>query len=65
MSEGADKGGSGMMEFFRGLVEDYGWKLLVMLFFAQHVVKGFVYAFSLSGTDFVGPAPREPCIGAR
>jgi MFS family permease len=53
MSEGADKGGSGMMEFFRGLVEDYGWKLLVMLFFAQHVVKGFVYAFSLSGTDFV------------
>lgn len=41
------------MDFFKGLIEDYGLKLLVMLFFAQHIVKGFVYAFSLSGMDFV------------
>merc|ERR1719160_1664844 len=53
MSEDAGKGASGVMEFFRGLTEDYGWKLLVMLFFAQHLTKGFVYAFTSSGMDFV------------
>jgi len=36
-----------------GLVEDYGWKLLVMLSFIQHGVKGFVYGLTLPGIDFV------------
>ena len=42
-----------MVEWLRLLFDVYGWKLCVILILAQHLLKGFVFAYITTSLDFV------------
>jgi folate/biopterin transporter len=45
--------GFGLVEWFETLGDSFGYRLLVMLFFVQHLMKGFVASLSIKATPYL------------